>query len=644
MRSSRKTFSRLLQTPAPALLLLPLLFSHSAAAQGTAPQSIEVIAPGGNIPVNAAPFQVIALASSNLPVTLGVQGPARLNGRLLTVTGTGTIQISATQAGNAVFAPASAQAVLHAVAVQPALGLTAATVPYGTAFNPALLKPLALAAPVVNPAADTATVTSRLDASLLGISGPPVYTPDSKVFRYENGIVKPSGDPHAPGGWDSESVPPPYGLSYKVAFTCDCEQFEAVLQARQADYRIWVDGAYLSANATPEPQAYPERLFVRVQFPDRRPRQIKLYVDGNAPFFGVNTAGGETVSAPEVPLGERVMFFGDSWTGPTISAPALPAVQDGLGGGGYPQLLGDYFNLDYWVDGVGGTGFTNTGTDARGRTFVQRAQTDICPTPFAAVLILGGTNDGPATESAMQTALSSTLAELRACQPGIPVLLYGPQDAHPQLEAAFSAVAAQNPYQAVYTDMAGGSPWFYGYINDPRTGNNYLYENGHPTPLGHDYLAEQIERDVLRRFPWFAPPLYTLFKPAPVAGQVTSSIPTGTLLPVGVTAVPVSFMPGDGASFTGVSGTGTITTTKAGAHVVLSVTNGVIEAVVTPQLGGVPTGTVSFMENGSMLAQLPLRSGAVTLALGQGSHSITASYSGDGNFLPAVSSLPVTQP
>src|ERR1700728_736603 len=57
-------------------------------------------------------------------------------------------------------------------------------------------------------------------------------------------------------------------------------------------------------------------------------------------------------------------------------------------------------------------------------------------------------------------------------------------------------------------------------------------------------------------------------------------------------------------------------------------------ATVTPQVPGNPTGTVTFTDGATQLGQVTLADGVAaytTSALGIGSHSITASYSGDSN-------------
>jgi Bacterial Ig-like domain (group 3)/FG-GAP-like repeat len=74
-------------------------------------------------------------------------------------------------------------------------------------------------------------------------------------------------------------------------------------------------------------------------------------------------------------------------------------------------------------------------------------------------------------------------------------------------------------------------------------------------------------------------------------------------------------------------------------------------ATVTPGATGVPTGTVNFLDGATQIGTSPLNaSGVATFAISTltaGSHSITAAYSGDGNFnvsTSSVVSLAVTAP
>ena len=82
-----------------ASLLPAFVLCVSAFGQGTSPQQINLL-PIADQRYGVAPFQVIALASSYLPVTITATGPVTLDGRWLTVTGVGTVTVSAHQAGN----------------------------------------------------------------------------------------------------------------------------------------------------------------------------------------------------------------------------------------------------------------------------------------------------------------------------------------------------------------------------------------------------------------------------------------------------------------------------------------------------------------------------------------------------------------
>jgi hypothetical protein len=57
--------------------------------------------------VGDAPFALNATASSGLPVSLSVCGPAMLSGNILVLTGWGTVTVTASQAGDNTFAPAA---------------------------------------------------------------------------------------------------------------------------------------------------------------------------------------------------------------------------------------------------------------------------------------------------------------------------------------------------------------------------------------------------------------------------------------------------------------------------------------------------------------------------------------------------------
>jgi polygalacturonase len=87
-------------------------------AGGTTAQSITFPAPATPVTYGAGAITLGASASSNLPITYNVTGPAVLNGTTLSFTGQGTVNITAIQNGNASFAAATP--VLQSIVVNPA--------------------------------------------------------------------------------------------------------------------------------------------------------------------------------------------------------------------------------------------------------------------------------------------------------------------------------------------------------------------------------------------------------------------------------------------------------------------------------------------------------------------------------------------
>jgi hypothetical protein len=73
-----------------------------------------------NVTYGVSPIKLAATASSGLPVSYSVTGPASINGTTLTVTGAGTVKVTGSQAGNADYTAATsvAQSFLVTIASQ----------------------------------------------------------------------------------------------------------------------------------------------------------------------------------------------------------------------------------------------------------------------------------------------------------------------------------------------------------------------------------------------------------------------------------------------------------------------------------------------------------------------------------------------
>ena len=134
---------------------------------------------------------------------------------------------------------------------------------------------------------------------------------------------------------------------------------------------------------------------------------------------------------------------------------------------------------------------------------------------------------------------------------------------------------------------------------------------------------------------------------ASVAGTFAYSPASGTVLAVGLQTLTATFTPTDTINYTTAIDTVTLTVTKGtptlglisspnptyvSAPVIFTAT--VASAVTTP------SGTVSFLDGTTVLGPGALSGGVATYttsALAVGTHSITAVYSGDGNFTAVTS-------
>jgi hypothetical protein len=129
-----------------------------------------------------------------------------------------------------------------------------------------------------------------------------------------------------------------------------------------------------------------------------------------------------------------------------------------------------------------------------------------------------------------------------------------------------------------------------------------------------------------------------------VAGTFVYTPAAGTVLSAGSHTLSVAFTPTDAVDYSAATATVTLTVTKTTPTVILtssanpSVYGGSVTFTATTNAAG--TGTVLFYDGGSLLGPGTISGGVATYtlpSLGGGTHSITASYAGDSNYLSALS-------
>jgi hypothetical protein len=133
---------------------------------------------------------------------------------------------------------------------------------------------------------------------------------------------------------------------------------------------------------------------------------------------------------------------------------------------------------------------------------------------------------------------------------------------------------------------------------------------------------------------------------ANVPGSFFYTSPAGTLLPAGVSPLGAGFTPTDGTDYTPTSAYVAISVNKAITTTTIAVTTSqsvsgttaTITAMVKPQIGGTPTGMVTYYNGSTVLGSAAVGTPFTTGVLPVGSDKITAVYSGDSNFVGSSSS------
>jgi hypothetical protein len=161
---------------------------------------------------------------------------------------------------------------------------------------------------------------------------------------------------------------------------------------------------------------------------------------------------------------------------------------------------------------------------------------------------------------------------------------------------------------------------------------------------------------------WTAPAAITYGTPLSVAqlnatagtgGSYVYTPPAGTVLAAGANQqLTVSFTPSDTTNYQNANASTVITVNKQGSAIALaaSATNlptaqaVTITATVTPASNGTPSGAVTFQDGGTVLQTVALSGSTASYSgtLTPGAHTVTATYSGDANYLASSSPSGVT--
>lgn len=347
---------------------------------------------------------------------------------------------------------------------------------------------------------------SALSSAATAITPVLTTTGDNIAFRYTDCRLagQAPGAPEVTGVWSWSGRPPtsgsetaqPYSVDFMLADTV-CE-IEIACKNTKAFYQLWIDGREVVAPTTvPAPLDTVYRIPIAVT--TRRPVHVRLRLRG-ASFYRVRTTPAGALWRPKFPLYSKAAYIlGDSFTA---------AANDSLGWG-YGTGVCDLLGWEARLGGQSGTGYTNAGSGAPNKTFLDRISSDVIPENPGVVVILGSVND--ATAATAGTAAASTYAALAAALPRVPVFVFGPQwptDAansnRDLVEAAIQASALAAPNVAKYTTLKG---WVtgtgkVGTTTGTGTADVFTSSDGvHPSDAGMRYLADRVAQEIAAAWP-----------------------------------------------------------------------------------------------------------------------------------------------
>jgi lysophospholipase L1-like esterase len=299
---------------------------------------------------------------------------------------------------------------------------------------------------------------------------------------------------------------------YRVEFMIDCVQFEAQLYGAGGGYRIWVDGQPVTQRQQSGPSADANLYNLLVTFSSRATRRITLDLTTTQGFAGINLGPIDSVWPSQVPLGPRLLVFGDSFVDGANGVAGMDTWAFTLG-----HLLGC---RDVQTSGIGGTGFIATAGGAISTqtkiNYRPRVQKDLIGHNPDIVVIQASVND-PNSGFANSVLAAEVSAVYKMVRQGLPKSkligtgimrtagsLTGAQRSH---HDTISSIGRTPGVLDLYIDAwpdyhvppANGSGdmrnWFWGTGNTGApTGNGnadlYMSNDGtHPSQDGHDYLA-----------------------------------------------------------------------------------------------------------------------------------------------------------
>ncbi|MCJ1682393.1 SGNH/GDSL hydrolase family protein [Rathayibacter sp. VKM Ac-2928] len=203
------------------------------------------------------------------------------------------------------------------------------------------------------------------------------------------------------------------------------------------------------------------------------------------------TAAVPPVEPPDpivLPSRPRVLVFGDSYTAGYGSTD--PATD------GFARVLPRYLpSWDLAVEGVGSTGYLNSGNDGQG-TFLQRIERLSYGDEFQLVLLQGGSNDQNVENAGLAEAVDVTVNALKDRFPSAQLVMLGPVSVSTNSNANKRYVNGVLEKYARDHRIAFISPLYERWFPTKSQSEWVNIEVGHPNTAGYDHMAQELATDL----------------------------------------------------------------------------------------------------------------------------------------------------
>lgn len=271
------------------------------------------------------------------------------------------------------------------------------------------------------------------------------------------------------------------GTQFRVNFKSNATTIDFRLAGLNSRYDLYVDGKRVSAQSIATDSSGAMHIYT-INWGGALTQRSYSLVGYNSAFGGIYIDNTATVTAADDPV-NFVWQLGDSYTFGTMATQA--SFNDF-------RVMCDGLNVDGLADGIGGSGWTSSGSNAP-QNRIQSKLTTLSYPPKYIILSLGY-NDAPGGNiPLLQTNFTASYQLIQSTFPAAKVIVIGPATplgATPQLDAVRTAIMSLcEQYSLTFIDVRN-------WINENNKDLYTSFDNVHPNDAGYFYRGGRFANEL----------------------------------------------------------------------------------------------------------------------------------------------------